>query len=74
MRDINGRQAQLSGETTGCIQDAGAHRHIKHRDRLIRHQEIRMQDESPREYNALQLAAGQLMRVLIEESFGRGAS
>ncbi len=54
------------------VENAGAHRHVEHRDRLVGDQQLRLQHERGRDRDALPLAAGQLVRIAVEEQLGGG--
>ena len=64
--DVDGAQAHGVAHLAHQGQDAGAHADIEHRHRLVGHQEARRQHQSARQHDALQLAAAQLVRILVE--------
>ena len=52
------------------VEDAGAHRHVEHRDGLVGDEQLRLEHERGRDRDALPLAARELVRVAVEEQLG----
>ena len=52
-------------------EDPGAHGDVEHRDRLVGDEQLRVEHEARRDRHALALAAGELVRVAVEEELGR---
>ena len=69
--DVDVGEPEVLLEVEHQLQDLGPHRHVEHRDRLVRDQHARVRDGRPRHDHALLLAAGQVARVLLEEQLDR---
>jgi len=61
------RQAHLPLQLAQQVQHLGLDGDVECRDRLIAHDEVRLQDERPGDADALSLAARELVRVAIDE-------
>ena len=70
VRDHQDREA-LALERVEQRQDAGAHRHVEHRHRLVRDEQHRLENECGGDRHALPLAAGELVRIPVEEELRR---
>jgi hypothetical protein len=64
--DHEDRELSVAAEVTQQREDASSHRHIEHRHRLIRHQQLRVQDDAGRYGHPLALAARELMRESVQ--------
>ena len=65
MRDEQHAQTALAAQPTEQLQDPLPRRHIEHRGRLVRQQQLRLHRQRPGDGNPLPLTAGELMRELL---------
>ena len=61
------REAFLLAQLQEELEDLRADRDVEHRDGFVGHQELRIQDEGPRDRYALSLAPGELVRKAEQE-------
>jgi len=64
---VHGGDAPAPSLLVHGVEDSRADGHVQHRHRLVSCQELRLQDERSRQHGALQLPAGQLVPIAIEE-------
>ena len=65
------RIAEPAGfEVAEQVEDVDARRGVEHADDLVRHEQLDVEQERPRDQQALELAAAELMRVLAEHVAG----
>ncbi len=69
--DVDVGQSEVLLEVEHQLEDLRAHRHVEHRDRLVRDQHARAGDDRARDDDALLLPAGQVARVLLQEQLDR---
>ena len=67
VRDQQVRQAELDLQVLEQVQDLGLNRDVQRLHRLVADDQPRVERESPRDPDALPLAAGELMRVAVDE-------
>ena len=67
MRMPSPRAAQVVEDA----EDPGPHGHVEHRDGLVGDEEVGVEDEARGDGDALPLAAGELVRIAVEEELGR---
>jgi hypothetical protein len=53
------------------VDDLRLHRHVERRDGLVGHDQLRVHRQRPRDADALALAAGELVRVLLQRRGGQ---
>ena len=62
VRDEDVREPELVLQVLEQVDDAGLDRHVERRDRLVEHQQLRVERQRPRDADALALTAGELVR------------
>src|SRR6059036_3354593 len=67
VRDEHEGQTELIPELEQEIHDARADRYVEHGYRLVRHDELRLEDDRPRNCDPLPLTAAQLVRIPVHE-------
>src|SRR6058998_3789044 len=67
VRDEHQRQAEFVPELEQEIHDARADRDVEHGHRLVRDDELRLEDDRPRDGDPLPLTAAQLVRIPVNE-------
>ena len=65
MRDHQDREPVLS-QSVEDVEDAGPHRDVEHRDRLVGNEHVRLEGERRSDRDALALPAGELVREPLE--------
>ena len=71
MGNIEDPHVELGGEFPEQVEDAGPHRYVEHRHRLVGDQEARLDRDRARDGDALELAAAQLVRIAAGEVLHR---
>ena len=72
VRDEQHRRAQASAQILDEFDDAGLHRHVERRRRLVEYQEFGVAQQRHRDHHALLLAARQLVRIGPHHPLGIG--
>src|SRR3954447_2911461 len=67
VRDVEVGQVEVALQREHQLQDLRADAHVEHRDRLVRDEQHRVEDDRPRDHRALLLAPREVARVLVEE-------
>ena len=65
--DVDDRKVVRFLQAAQQLQDFHAHRGIQHRDRFVRHDQLRLQDHGPGDHHALLLPAAEHVRELLQE-------
>jgi hypothetical protein len=66
MRDQDQRKDQLALKPHQQVDDLRLDRHVEGRDRLVADDQARIEDDRPRDADALALAAGEFVRVAVD--------
>jgi len=65
------REPELVAQVEQQIQDLRLHRDVQGRDGLVRHYEVRLQEQGARDGQPLQLPAAELVRVTLQNLVGQ---
>ena len=70
--DVDVGEPELVLQVEHQLEDLRAHAHVEHRDRLVGHQHLGLEDDGARDHGPLLLPAGEVGGVLRQVGLGRG--
>ena len=71
VRDEQVRQVELVAQLDQQLEDARAHAHVEHRDRLVENEERWRRDQRARDRHALLLSSRKVVGILLKEGLRR---